>query len=336
MRWTVFILGATVAIGLSSMGHFTAQAQIGGAAPGRTRSGVGGTTTPEPRFGGGAASGGASGSTSPGSGGAFPLPGSTPPATIPPPTTPPPVRGPGGVSDSTIDPPAADAGGFPRFGSPPPTTDRSLPPSTLPGRTPSTLGDPAFDPRGPASSTDAFGRPSDPLEDRGSGASGSGAMPLDDDRTLPGGAGAGRDSGSALPSPDRGSDAPAASDRRLAKMIYHNELGTFFLVLDQGSALYHLQHQQPTGPQSQAQPQAQPCLDGGTSPGSGYVQHLATLQFEESNDGNYWHYTTRDGDQFTSEWAFAQRPSRDGGYAVYRQTRGGWARYGSFSRQAVR
>jgi hypothetical protein len=67
-----------------------------------------------------------------------------------------------------------------------------------------------------------------------------------------------------------------------------------------------------------------------------YVPHLATLQREDSNDANYWHYVARDGDQFTTEWAFARRTSRDGRYAVYRKTGDGWARYGSFSRQALR
>jgi hypothetical protein len=107
-------------------------------------------------------------------------------------------------------------------------------------------------------------------------------------------------------------------------MIYRNELATFILVVESGSGHYLLD----------AGPAAPVCVDCG--PAANFVPHIAALEFKPTNDPNYVHYTAPDGDPYTSEWAFGQRPSVDGQFAVYRQTRGGWFRYGSFSREAVR
>lgn len=364
MRRTVLVSSAMAMIYFSSLGQFTACGQIGGdsapsarpgsakpeapsptapgtaTAPGASRfePSSGSATAPETgaaapsRFGSGAASD----STGPGAGGTFqPLP-ENPPTTIPPTTTPPPVRAPGSLGGDSSLPgttTAPEAGGLPRFGAPP-ATDGGLPPATAPGLAPSTLDDPAFAPTEPALPESRYGTPADPLGDRGALPAEGGLAPLDDERMLPGAAAPSLAPGGAAPLPEPGVAAPPA-ERRLAKMVYRNELATFFLVFDQGSAHYLLQHGQP------APPQPVVCLDGhcplgpGVSPPN-YVPHLATLRLEDSSDPNYWHYTARDGDEFTAEWAFARRPSRDGGYAVYRQTRSGWARYGSFTRRVLR
>ena len=330
MRRTLLVFSLAAVMMIGGGGHFPAWGQIGGIGS-DTRPGAGGATTPS-RFGAGASgattpsrlgAGAPGGTTGPASGGAFTPLDETAPGL--PSTTPPPGRGPRTAGDSTLpdDRTAPGAGGGLRFGEPP-TTDDALDPSGLPGR--STVDDPAFGPTDrsvPGTNVDPA---ADPLTE------GGGALPsvrdrdpLDNTGTLPGPGGA--ESMEMDP-------AGGAVDRRLAKMVYRNHLATFHLVYGQGTAHYHLEHAQPGVPH----PHPFPCVDGHCPihPQPSLIPHLAVLRFRESNDPHYWHYTAYYGDQFTIEWAFAKRRSHDGGFAVYRQTRNAWARYGSFGRQVVR
>jgi hypothetical protein len=340
MRSILAMAGAVALACLLVTGQFAAWGQIGG------RSGDSGASGLRPRItdspatpgvgsgtGSRVGSGATPGSTGPASGGAFvPSDPTAPSGGTAPGATPPPLRAPG----STLDPAAPGNAATPEAGS---GLRFGLPPSTTPpaASTPPTLEDPLFAPSDGLPPRDPLA-PGDPLSQRDPLLPGT--DPIDDSgaRPLPGAEGGFDREGAMPPNPIRGArpnDLPSPRETDLdqtgvggaPKAIYRNHLATFYLASDVGTGHYRLQH-------GQSAP-VLPCVDGQCQPGANMVPHLAGLRFDvESTDPNYWHYIPSEGDEFTAEWAFAKQPSRNGAFAVYRQTRQspGWARYGSFSR----